>query len=237
MRLAIRLGIVGLLAVFAACQQGHPISVKIDKGFTNPKAGTAPIEKIAVMPFLSALNDADDPDGDAPRTMEKFFTPALNERADYKFVSSGTIQYAVDVKGWQEDYARFRREYPRTDKPDMDFLTRLADELKVDAFLIPVVDTWYKDEVDVTESASATTTVGATLTIIDVAVEPGRILFRAVDEDYQESARAETGDRSLVTSSSGIIRADTGARLYAAPPYEDVAPKVVEALVGSLPPR
>ena len=50
------------------------------------------------------------------------------------------------------------------------------------------------------------------------------------------SNRSETADRSVVRT-SGIVRSDAASKLYAAPPFEDVAVKVVEALVGSLPPR
>ena len=190
-----------------------------------------------MLPFLTSLNHADDPDGIAPETLEKFFKPALNEREDYKFVSTNTVNFAIEREGWTEEYEQFLKDYPsRPDNPDMEFLGKLAETLKVDAFLVPVVDLWYKDEVDLQESATATTNVGATISIVDARVEPGKIIFRATDEDYLEGASSDTADRS-VTRTGGVVRADTASRLYQAPPYEDVAMKVVEALVSSLPPR
>jgi hypothetical protein len=233
-----RIWLVALAVVFVvACQKGHPVSVKVDERM-NAMDGDRPlIEKIAVLPFVSGLNQADDPDGIAPATLEKFFKPALNERADYIFVSPATVGFAVEREGWMAEYTQFLKDYPsHPDNPDMEFLGRLAETLKVDAFLVPVVDTWYKDEVDLQESATATTTVGATISIVDARVEPGKIIFRATDEDYLEGASSDMADRS-VTRSAGIVRADAASKLYEAPPYEDVAVKVVEALVDSLPPR
>jgi len=230
------LAIIAVLFV-VACQKGHPVSVKVDERMNAMEGDRPIIEKIAVLPFISSLNHADDPDGIAPETCERFFLPALDEREDYTFVSTNTVGFAIDREGWTAEYEQFLKDYPsRPDNPDMDFLGRLAEVLKVDAFLVPVVDVWYKDEVDLQESASATTTVGATISIVDAAVEPGKIIFRATDEDYQEGARSETADRS-VSRTGSVVRSDTASKLYEAPPYADVAVRVVEALVASLPPR
>jgi hypothetical protein len=77
--------------------------------------------------------------------------------------------------------------------------------------------------------------VGATITIL--AARDGKVLFQAIDEDYQEGARTETGDRSLVTSGSGAVYADLGARVHKAPPFDGVAAKVAKSLALSLPAR
>jgi len=210
------------------CQKQHPVLVEVD-----PALETA-ADKIAVFPFLSALHDAEDPNDEAPMTLEKHFTPALDARNDYRFISSNTVLYAVDSQGWQEKYENFVQEYPRTGKIDPEFIGALADVLKVDAFLIPVVDVWQKDEVDYQESAAPTTYVGATITIVDPTGQ--KILFMASDENYIEGARSETGDRGIV-SSAGRVRSDSGEKAYRAPPYEEVGIMVVTALVGSLPVR
>jgi hypothetical protein len=216
------------LAAISGCQKGHPVSVKID-----PAMETGAI-KIAVFPFLSALHEADDPDGIAPLTMEKYFKPALDARNDYTFISEGTVRYAVEGEGWEDQYNEFLEEYPRTGHINDEFLVPLADFLKVDAFLLPVVDLWQKDEVDYQENATPATYVGATITIVDPTGK--KILFRATDEDYIEGARSEIGDRGIV-STAGRVRSDSGAKTHRAPPFDEVAIKVINALVGSLPVR
>jgi hypothetical protein len=221
--IAVALGIV-------ACQKQHPIRVDID-----PAMQKGTIGKIAVFPFVSAINEAEDPDHIAPMTMDKYFKPELNERRDYNFIASNTLTYAIEREGLGESYRTFLQDYPQTEKADPAFLGRLADILKCDAFLIPIVDTWQKDEVDVLENATPATYVGATLVVLGKNGE--KVLFRATDEDYMEGARSETADRQIQTGASGAIRADFGAKLYRAPPYDEVAVKVIQALVGSLPVR
>ena len=79
--------------------------------------------------------------------------------------------------------------------------------------------------------------VGITLTLVEMS--SGKILWEASDENYREAVRSE--DRNVVTS-GGIDRrvggvTSTGKDMYAAPPYEEVATVVLQALVGALPPR
>jgi hypothetical protein len=222
------LTLVVLALSVGGCQKQHPVRVRVDPSFDTAA------DKIAVFPFLSAIHEADDPDQIAPETMERHFLPALDARNDYKFVSPNTILYAVDTEGWQEPYQEFIREYPRSGKIDSAFFKSLADVLKVDAFLIPVVDVWQKDEVDYQENATPATYVGATITIVDKSGK--KVMFQATDENYLEGARSETGDRGVV-STAGRVRSDAGALTHRAPPYEEVGVMVIRALVGSLPAR
>jgi hypothetical protein len=219
-----------VLALACAGQKEHPLSVKIDPAMDKGAA-----QKIAVFPFLSALLNSDDPDNIAPEMMERYFKPQLDKRNDYTFVSSGTVKFAIEGNETLEpQYRKFLDEYPRTGEIDPQFFSSLAKALNADAFLIPVVDLWQKDEVDYQENATPATYVGATVTVTDATGQ--KILFRAVDEDYEEGARSETSDRGIV-SSAGRVRSDAGAKTHRAPPYDEVAIKVVTSLVGSLPVR
>jgi hypothetical protein len=220
----------------ASCQKQHPVSVRVDPRFNKVEEGTFAIEKIAVFPFLSALYDTDDPDGVAPALMEQLFMPFLDARTDYHFISPSLVRSAVEMSGLQAEFGAFAGTYPRTDEPDAKFLADLAKALQCDAFLVPVVDLWQKDEADYRENASSATYVGATLTVLDGREKPGAVLFRAVDEDYIEGVRSETADRTVVRS-AGIVRSDDGEKLYKAPEFEAVAIKVAETLAGSLPAR
>lgn len=222
-----------------ACRKGHPISVKVTPEFQSTEGdedAALVYEKIAVFPFMSALHHSQDPDDIAPAVMEKFFVDALNTRTDYHFIAPSTVNYAVGQNGWQSRMEKLRSSYPTGDKADPAFLSDLAEALQCDAFLLPVVDTWQKDEVDILENATPATYVGATITIVDGVKKPGKVLFRAVDENYVEGARSETADRTVIRS-AGRVRADMGAKSYAAPEFDDVAPQVCGALVSSLPPR
>jgi hypothetical protein len=226
---------VPLLLVMAC--QGVDSGLFISPVLTDPSLGEdQAIEKIAVIPFASSIHDADDPDGLAPRIMDKYFTPALDERNDYAFIAPNTVLYAIDREGWMAEYTAYMDAYATGAQPGPEFLGKLAEVLKCDAFLIPVVDVWYQDQADRGEDSASSTQVGATITIIDQKNEPGSLLFRSYIEEYLEAARTETADRGG-TSSAGIVSADRGARLFRAPPFDDVATRVVELLIESLPQR
>jgi hypothetical protein len=220
---------VVLLMTIWGCQKGHPMKVEIDPAFEEGGS-----DKIAVFPFLSAIHEADDPDHLAPQIMEQYFAPALDARNDYTFISAGTVRYTIEGEGWENQYEKFLEDYPRTGKTDPEFLDGLATLLNADAFLIPVVDVWQKDEADYQENTTPATYVGATITVVDRTGE--NVLFLASDEDYLEGARTETGDRGLV-STGGRVRSDSGAKTHRAPPFDEVAIKVINALVESMPVR
>ena len=225
-----------ILVALVSCRKQHPINVFVDPRFTDTNAPMEQqINKIAVLRFASSLNHQDDPDGVAPKTLERYLDQALSTRKDYKFIAPATVDYAVEQKQLTGAYTKCLTSYANTDKPDMKFLGELARDLQCDAFLIPVVDLWQKDEVDITENATPATYVGATITVVDA--KDGTMLFRATDEDYIEGARTETADRSLVTSGSGAVYADLGKKVHRAPPFDDVAIKVAQSLAASLPAR
>jgi len=223
-----------LLATVASCRsKQHPIEVYVSPAMET-KAEPR-VEKIAVLATVTSLPDSEDPDKIAPKTMGRLLVQALDQRQDYKFIAPNTVDYVIEKNSWADRYQKFLRTYAVTDKVDMGFLSELAAELQCDAVLIQVVDLWQKDEVDITENATPATYVGATVTIL--GVKDGAPLFRASDENYLEGARTDTADRSLVTSSSGAVYSDLGAKLYKAPPFDDVAVKVANALASSLPAR
>jgi hypothetical protein len=231
-----QLGLLMVTVVLLACQRQHPVNVYVNPRFDDNGAdGQKAVEKIAVLDCASSLQHADDPDNIAPQTMSRYLVTALNNRTDYKFIAPNTVEYSIQKTSNDEAYRKMLHAYAMSDKPDLPYLKALAADLQCDAFLIPVVDLWQKDEVDIKENSTPATYVGATITIISAS--DGSTLFRATDEDYLEGASSETSDRSLVTSKSGAVYADLGAKTHRAPPFEDVASKVAVSLASGLPSR
>ena len=230
-----QLGLLVIMMMMLACAPQHPVNVYVNPRFNeNGAGGQKAVQKIAVLECASSLQHADDPDNVAPQTMTKYLVPALNNRSDYKFIAPATVEYALAKTTTMEAYRKMLKAYAMSDKPDMEYLKPIAAELQCDAFLIPVVDLWQKDEVDPKVNATPTTYVGATITIIS-AVD-GSNLFRATDEDYIEGASNETTDRQVVNG-AGAGYADLGAKTHRAPPFDDVAAKVAASLASGLPTR
>ncbi|MCZ6765875.1 MAG: hypothetical protein O7D32_02975 [bacterium] len=227
MKHALLFAVLALLVLATGCKKKHPVHIQIDPTMTD---GT--IERIAVFPFASSLHKADDPDGMAPRMMDQLFRVELNNRNDWVFMAPTSVLYALKTEGLESEGNQFVETWRKTRTVDPDFLSTLNNALHVDALMIGVVDLWQKDEIDVQETSAATTYVGATVTIIGM---DGTILFDASDEAFLEGIRSE--ERTVIRSGSGQVFSDPGSSLYNAPDYEEVAIKVVKALVYSIPVR
>jgi len=222
---------VAAAALLAGCgKKTHPVKVFVDPAFAEGGS-----EKIAVFPFSSALNSASDPNQLAPKTFDQLFRTELDKRSDYKWVSPSSVEYVLQGGGLREDAERFVDNWRKKRQADAEFLKKMGAALQVDGVLIGVVDLWQQDQVDVRENAAAASYVGATVTVFDV--KDGRVLFEASDEDVLEGVRGEDRDKQIVRSGSGQIYSDPTGGLYKAPPLEEVAVKVAQALAASIPAR
>jgi hypothetical protein len=222
-----------VLLIGTGCKPAHPSKVFADPTFEPNKVGA-----ILIAPFISSIVEGEDPQRQSERIMNKMLAGLLTEREDYKFISPEQFQGAVARGALGDQYAAFKEAYATRHEIDKEFLQQLKRELNVETLLIPHVYLWHKDEADYREGATnSVTQVGATLTLVDVG--SGAILWEASDQNYREAVRSENRD---VITSGGIDRrvggiTSTGRDMYAAPPYEDVAIAVLQALVGALPPR
>lgn len=208
----------------------HPVKVYVDDSFA---AGE--LEKIAVFPFSSAVSPVSDPDRRSSRTFDQLFRAELDKRSDYKWVAPGSVQYVLDRGGVEGGAQSFVDDWRQKRVVNKELLDEIGKALKVDAVLVGVVELWQQDEVDPRENAVPATYVGATVTIFDV--KDGKVLFEASDEDMLEGMRSEDRDKQIIRSGSGQIYSDPTGSMYKAPPFEEVAVKVAQALAQSIPKR
>jgi hypothetical protein len=223
-------------AVFglAGCKSQHPASVKMEPDF-NPGEYTT----ILVVPTISTITKGEDPKRESENIPNRTLWELVSERYDYKFLSREQFRMVVIKAGLADRAEEFKTKWSRDHVVDLDLCRAIKSELDVDLLMVPVVYLWHKDETDYREAAAASVTqVGMTLSLIDPMT--GTVLWDASDENYKESVRSE-GDR-IQSSSAGIDRrvsgtSVTGGDIYSAPPFDDVALLVLEALVGAIPER
>jgi hypothetical protein len=218
----------------AGCKPKHPVSINVDPDF-NPGMHST----ILVVPAMSTITKGEDPRRESERIPNRILWEFVSERYDYKFLSPEQFRMVVAKAGLAEKMEEFENKWSRDHVVDLDLCRAVKSELDVDLMLFPVVYLWHKDEVDYREaSAASATQVGMTLSLIDP--NNGKVVWEATDENYKESVRSE-GDR-IQASSGGIDRrvsgkTISGGDIYAAPPFDDVAVLVLEALVGAIPER
>ena len=205
----------------------------------DPEFDMNQVGAILITPFVSSIQEGIDPDRESERITNRALLELIAQRADLKFLSTEHFKLAIRKADLDESYKKFKTDWMTKHEVDKAFLLALKGELDIDAILIPLVYLWNKDEVDYRESgAASSTTVGATLTLIDF--DTGKVLWEATDQNYVEAVRSE-GNREQV-STAGITRrvsgvSVTGKDMYAAPPYEDVAILVLKVLVDAIPER
>jgi hypothetical protein len=223
--------ILAILVLIGGCQRQHPSVITIDPEFDSAKVMT-----ILVIPTLSSITQGDDPTRQSEILVDRVLWEFLSGRGDYTFISPNTFRGAIGRAGLTAMKDKFKLEWNENKVIDTDFREAILS-LNPDVILITDVYLWNKDEADYRESATASATqVGMTLSMVDPG--SGRILWEATDENYRESIRTE-GDR--VQNATGGFdrrvagRTSSGKDVFSAPPFEDVAVMVIEALVSAIP--
>ena len=222
------------LFVLAGCKLQHPSKITVDPEFDANRLGS-----VLIAPVVSSVTEGEDPKRESERVVNRLLLELIAERTDHRFLSQEHFKLAIRKEDLEEAYERFKHDWITKHEADPAFLLRLKGELDISAILIPQVYLWNKDEADYREEgAASTTSVGATLTLIDF--ESGKIVWEAMDENYKEAVRTE-GNRVQVDGGGFVRRVSgvtsTGRDMYSAPPFEDVALLVLQVLVDAIPQR
>ena len=222
------------LAAGMGCKPQHPSKITVDPEFDANRLGS-----VLIAPVVSSISEGVDPKRESERVMNRILLELMAERTDHKFLSPEHFKLSLRKEGLDEAYERFKHDWVTKHEADPAFLARIKGDLDISAILIPHVYLWNKDEADYREEgAASSTSVGATLTLIDFT--SGKIVWEATDENYKESVRTE-GNRVQVDGGGFVRRVSgvtsTGRDMYAAPPFEDVAVLVLQVLVDAIPQR
>jgi hypothetical protein len=227
--------LLALAASMAVAGGNHPQTNELDDAFKSTN-----IKTIAALPLYSDISDTDDPDHEAPGLVEGKFYSALNAGSGYAFYPSGEVQRVIDAKKMQSQLKNFYKKFT-SDQEDVDdkFIKAVATEMKTDAVVAVVIDVWQQQPIDLTETGSARTSVGALVALFDGAT--GKRLWLGRDENYKEAVR-HTGQNVSNPAENAMTRGQmdrtnlrTATGVYAPPPFADVVEVVVGALVEAFP--
>ncbi len=234
MRRSISVAILVFVVILGGCKKEHPSEIIVDPGFEPNEVGA-----ILVAPVISSIPEGEDPQKNSERIIKRLLWNNLSRRGDYDFIASNQFIGVVNQLRINDRYDKFTSLWIEEHTADREFLGTMAGEIKADLLMLTHVHQWYKDEADYREEgASSATQVGVTISLVDM--KSGHILWEATDQNYEEAVRTEGDRQSAMTGGltrrvSGVTA--TGRDMYAAPPFEGVAAKVVNALVGALPER
>ncbi|MBN1163430.1 MAG: hypothetical protein JXB45_02515 [Candidatus Krumholzibacteriota bacterium] len=233
MRRLISVLVAVALLLLGGCKSKHPSLIKIEPEF-NPGS----VQTIVISPVISSVTKGEDPNRESERITERVLWNQVSIRSDYRFIAPNQFMVALAKEKLRDDISEYKEEWIKNNQADPKILQAVKTHCSADLVLIPHVYLWYKDEADYREAGTASVTqVGITISLVEPLT--GKILWEATDENYKEAVRTE-GERVRVTSDAGIDRivsgrTATGKDMYAAPPYEDVAMMVIEAIINAIP--
>ena len=235
--LAAGLALIAMPGPSGAARGGkHPLTNELDPAFA-----TLGVKSLAALPFYTDISDSDDPDRVAPSLCQAKFYQALNAGSGFH-VSLEEVERVVEAEKLQKEMESFYKKWT-SDQDDVkaDFIKKVAAHLKTDAVVVGVVDVWYQQPIDITESGSARTAVGMLVGLFDGAT--GKRLWLGRDEDFKEAVR-HTAQESSNDAQRKEMRGEmertnlrTAGGVYAPPDYAEVVDQVVGSLVLAFPKR
>lgn len=227
--------VVAVLGTAIAGQ--HPQTNELDKNFSK-----LTITTLAALPFASDIGDDEDPDKLSASMTEAKFYQALNAGSGFTVLPASEVGRVIEEQKLGETMKKFYKHWINDqEEVDQDFIKSVAHHLKVDAVVAGAVDVWHQAPVDITESGTARTSVGALVALFDGTT--GKQLWLGRDENFQEALRYTPNDpnselghnqqRGAMERTN--LRTATG--VYAPPDFPAVVDLVVNTLVQAFPKR
>jgi len=235
------LGTLGLVVAAAGCggtgATQHPLTNQLDPTFATLDLGT-----LASLPFASDITDADDPDKIAASMVESKFFQGLGGTTGFSIFPSSEVGRQIGENQMEDRMRSFYRKWIADPSDvDADFIKEVAALMKADAVIAGAVDIWYQRHIDLTETGSARTTVGAFVGLFDGAT--GRRLWYGRDENFKDAVR-HTGrdletevDNRTARGEMERTNLRTATGVYAPPDFAEVVDLVVGPLVQAFPKR
>jgi hypothetical protein len=234
-----RLVVVALTAaVVATAYAGqHPQTNELSKDFAKTNITT-----IAALPFASDIGDDEDPDKISASMSESKFYQALNLASGFTMMPAAEVGRVLEEQKQSDAMKKFYKHWINDQEEiDENFIKNVAHLLKTDAVVAGAVDVWHQAPVDITQSGTARTSVGALVGLFDGAT--GKLLWIGRDENFQEALRYTPNDPSTSLGHNQqrgeMERTNlrTAGGVYAPPDFPPVVDLVVNSLVGAFPKR
>lgn len=214
-----------LLAGCAAREAVHPLS-----SYVAPDFGNKGVKIIAFMPLAER---------EGAQSASEIVLPLIEARAQQKiayiFLSQEEMAGRAMRAGNKDQYDRVVAVWKKGSEPAKDDIVSLAKGVGADAFLFGNVFLWSKEKVQPNVEGTSDTQVGIKLSL--VSAKSGEKLWEASDEQVSKSARysPQSGIGTYVDEAGMVRQSSAGTGVPDAPPFEEVAARVLDAILRVLP--
>jgi len=221
---------LGIVAVFllsgcAAREAMHPLS-----SYVVPDFGSKAVKVIAFMPLAEREGTLN-----ASEIVLPLIEARVQQKTAYIFLSQEEVAGRVMRTGLKDRYDRVVAGWKSGGEPAKDDLVALGKGVSADAFLFGNVFVWSKEKVQQNVEGTSDTQVGIRLSLVSSST--GEKLWEASDEQVSKSARysPQSGIGTHVDQAGMVRQSSAGSGVPDAPPFEEVASRVLDALFRVFP--
>jgi len=222
-------------AALTACGcTSKAVTPKATTVFLDPGYASKTIETIALLPMANVSGEPD-----AEKILGNAVEAELASRADYSFLTVHGLQRKAQASGLSGDLESLRRQWMHTREFKADIAGKLANKLKVDAFLVGEITRWEKKDLQPQERGYPQTAVSCRVFLMDGRT--GEKLWEAVAERVVKGQYYDPTDQEVTqfVDEAGIVRGSGGkpVRTVEAPALREVAADVAADIVTAIPAR
>lgn len=223
---------VGIAALaFSGCGS-KGVTPKATTVFLDPEFASRSVETVALLPFANMTGEAD---------AEKILGAAIERqfafRTDYEFMTVNRVQRKAQAAGMSADMESLRRQWMHQREFKTNLSRKLADELKVDAFMVGEITKWEEVDLRAEETGYPTTTVAARVYLMDART--GAKLWEATANKVVKGQYWNPADQTITgyVDEAGIARGSGGTpvQVVEAPSIREVADEAAADIVTAMP--
>jgi hypothetical protein len=224
--------VVGIAALALSGCGSQGVTPKAKTIFLDPDYATKSIGTVAFIPFSNMTGETD-----AEKTLGSALERQSVLRQDYEFMTYNRVQRKAQAAGMSADLESLRRGWVHQHEFKADLARRIANEIKVDAFVVGEITRWEELDLRAEETGYPTSSVSARVFIM--GARTGEKLWEATADKVVKGQYwnpAEQGVTGYVDE-AGIARGSGGTpvQIVEAPSIREVAEEAAIDILMALP--
>jgi hypothetical protein len=218
-------------ATFSGCGT-QAVTPKATTVFLAPDYASRTIETVAVLPLANVTGAPD-----ADRILGNAIELQLVNRSDYTFMTVQRMTRSAQASGLSADLESLRRQWVHTREFKPELARKLADELKIDAFLVGTIERWQKVDLRPEETGNPHTDVTCRVYLMDART--GDKLWEASAARVVKGPYYDPSEQNITQymDEAGIMRGSGGkpVQTVEGPAIREVADEVAADIVMAIP--
>ena len=224
--------VIAVAAIAISGCASKAVTPKATTVFLDPNYISRGIVTIAMLPLANLTGEAD-----AENVLGNAIEAQLATRTDYTFMTVERVNRAAQAGGLSADMESLRRQWVHTRQFKADLARKIADELKIDAFMVGEITKWSKEDLQPQETGYPHSDVGCRVYLMEART--GEKLWEATADKMVRGPYYDPSEQEITqyTDEAGIVRGSGGkpVQTIEAPSIREVADEVAADVVTAIP--